>query len=87
MLPPAAGPRGAVPPVSPAGYNPFLVSDFSLNPVLPAVTWLGVWGWGGSSVDSGPAVLKGADAPTLILVSQSLFKTKSPVFPASGQSV
>lgn len=26
VLPPAAGPRGAVPPVSPAGYNPFLVS-------------------------------------------------------------
>ncbi|XP_047457580.1 insulin-like growth factor 2 mRNA-binding protein 2a isoform X4 [Mugil cephalus] len=24
VLPPAAGPRGAVPPVSPAGYNPFL---------------------------------------------------------------
>lgn len=26
VLPPAAGPRGAVPSVSPAGYNPFLVS-------------------------------------------------------------
>lgn len=26
VLPPAAGPRGAVPPVAPAGYNPFLVS-------------------------------------------------------------
>lgn len=34
VLPPAAGPRGAVPPVAPAGYNPFLVSVpffFSLN--------------------------------------------------------
>lgn len=26
VLPPAAGPRGAVSPVAPAGYNPFLVS-------------------------------------------------------------
>ncbi len=33
VLPPAAGPRGAVPPVAPAGYNPFLVSTlfFSLT--------------------------------------------------------
>ncbi|XP_050927808.1 insulin-like growth factor 2 mRNA-binding protein 2a isoform X4 [Lates calcarifer] len=33
VLPPAAGPRGAVPPVAPAGYNPFLVSMpfFSLS--------------------------------------------------------
>uniref|UniRef100_A0A3Q0QU69 Insulin-like growth factor 2 mRNA binding protein 2a n=1 Tax=Amphilophus citrinellus TaxID=61819 RepID=A0A3Q0QU69_AMPCI len=32
VLPPAAGPRGAVPPVAPAGYNPFLVTIF-----LPSV--------------------------------------------------
>ena len=32
MLPPAAGPRGAVPAVAPAGYNPFLVS---MNRFLP----------------------------------------------------
>ncbi|XP_054642584.1 insulin-like growth factor 2 mRNA-binding protein 2a isoform X2 [Dunckerocampus dactyliophorus] len=27
VLPPAAGPRGAVPPVAPAGYNPFLAPE------------------------------------------------------------
>uniref|UniRef100_A0A673CDJ9 Insulin-like growth factor 2 mRNA binding protein 2a n=1 Tax=Sphaeramia orbicularis TaxID=375764 RepID=A0A673CDJ9_9TELE len=31
VLPPAAGPRGAVPPVAPTGYNPFLVSTLLLN--------------------------------------------------------
>lgn len=30
VLPAAAGPRGAVPPVGPAGYNPFLVSTHFL---------------------------------------------------------
>uniref|UniRef100_A0A671Z251 Insulin-like growth factor 2 mRNA binding protein 2a n=1 Tax=Sparus aurata TaxID=8175 RepID=A0A671Z251_SPAAU len=32
VLPPAAGPRGAVPHVAPAGYNPFLVSMLFLPP-------------------------------------------------------
>ncbi|XP_047457578.1 insulin-like growth factor 2 mRNA-binding protein 2a isoform X2 [Mugil cephalus] len=31
VLPPAAGPRGAVPPVSPAGYNPFLSHSSHLS--------------------------------------------------------
>uniref|UniRef100_A0A665WX09 RRM domain-containing protein n=1 Tax=Echeneis naucrates TaxID=173247 RepID=A0A665WX09_ECHNA len=31
VLPPAAGPRGAVPPVAPAGYNPFLSHSSHLS--------------------------------------------------------
>uniref|UniRef100_A0A7N6ABC1 RRM domain-containing protein n=1 Tax=Anabas testudineus TaxID=64144 RepID=A0A7N6ABC1_ANATE len=35
VLPPAAGPHGAVPPVAPAGYNPFLVSVLFFSSAIP----------------------------------------------------
>ena len=50
-LPPAAGPRGAVPPVAPGGYNPFLVSALLLFLTdYPCAHLQKVRGWGRGDV-------------------------------------